>query len=416
MLPNRESLSESPMSRRGFLEFTGSAALAATGLTMVASRAYPAESDKKIRIGVVGGNFGTEWYWHEHPNCAVTGVTDLWPDRRKRLVDTYHCDKAYDSLETMVKEADDIDAVAVFSGAPDHARHARMCFDRGWHVISAVPACMSLEEAEMLVEAKRKSGRQYMMAETSWYRQPVIYARNLHRAAGFGELYYSEVEYYHDCGDLKRCVENKKSRRYNPDGTRSWRWGLAPFHYPTHSLGCLVAVSDERIVKVSGLGWRGDSAEYRDHPIVAENVYANPFWSAASMMLTDRGHMCRCNVFWRCVAGGERAQWFGDRATLYMPVDGVHGAVEAIRTRGHRNLTIPAYWKTAGMLPEPMRHNSGHGGSHVFLAAEFINALVEGREPEVNLERALAMTVPGIVAHQSALHDGEQLEVPQFVG
>jgi hypothetical protein len=32
----------------------------------------------------------------------------------------------------------------------------------------------------------------------------------------------------------------------------------------------------------------------------------------------------------------------------------------------------------------------------------------------VNVYEALAMTVPGIVAHQSALRDGERLKVPQF--
>jgi hypothetical protein len=68
------------------------------------------------------------------------------------------------------------------------------------------------------------------------------------------------------------------------------------------------------------------------------------------------------------------------------------------------------------MLPEPMRHNSGHGGSHTFIAAEFVNALLEEREPEIDIGHALAMTVPGIVAHQSALRDGEQLDVPQFDG
>jgi predicted dehydrogenase len=414
MSPKHDGLSQQPLTRRGFLEFTGSAALAAGVLAAGVGRAYPAENPKKIRIGVVGGNFGLQWYWHEHPNCVVTGVTDLWPDRRKRLVDTYHCDRAYDSLETMVKEAKDIDAVAIFSGAPDHAKHAKMCFDRGWHVISAVPACISLEQAEILAEAKRRSGRQYMMAETSWFRQDVIYARSLYRADGFGELFYSEVEYYHDLGDLKALGGDPKRRQYDPDGKRSWRWGLPPMLYPTHSTGFLVGVSDERITKVSALGWRGASPVYRKHPFVTENVYHNPFWSAASMMLTDRGHICRCNVFWRCVAGGERAQWFGDRATLYMPVEGVHGPVEAVRARGAKQIVIPRYWKTSEMLPAAMRHDSGHDGSHTFLAAEFINALVEEREPEVNLDRALAMTVPGIIAHQSALRDGEQLPVPQF--
>ncbi len=401
--------------RRLFLEMAGSAAVAGTGLLTQVGRAYPGETGRKIRMGVVGGGFGTQFYWHEHPDCVVTGVTDLRPDRRERLRKTYQCDAVYDSLETMIKEAKDIDAVAVFSGAPDHVKHAKMCFERGWHVITAVPACISLEEAQILKETKEKAGLKYMLAETSWYRQDTIYARNFHRAGGFGELFYSEVEYYHDRGDLKRLVTNKASRFYNPDGTHSWRWGYPPMLYPTHSLGYLVGVTGERITKVSCLGWSGDRPELRDHPVLADNVYDNPFWNNASMMLTDRSHMCRCNVFWLCVAHGERAQWFGDRATLYMSKGGLHNAVEAVRTRGHKDVSIPQYWQS-DMLPEPMRHSSGHGSSHAFIAAEFVNALLAEREPEIDIGHALAMTVPGIVAHQSALRDGEQLDVPQFDG
>ncbi|HEU4679092.1 MAG TPA: hypothetical protein VFS35_06200, partial [Terrimicrobiaceae bacterium] len=60
------------------------------------------------------------------------------------------------------------------------------------------------------------------------------------------------------------------------------------------------------------------------------------------------------------------------------------------------------------------RHQSGHGGSHTFLSAEFVNALLENREPTVNVYEALAMTVPGLVAHQSALRNGERMKVPGF--
>jgi hypothetical protein len=74
---------------------------------------------------------------------------------------------------------------------------------------------------------------------------------------------------------------------------------------------------------------------------------------------------------------------------------------------------IPNY-RESDMLPEVMRHDSGHGGSAVFISAEFVNALVEEREPEINIYESLAMTVPGVVAHQSALRDGEQLKVPGF--
>ena len=61
-----------------------------------------------------------------------------------------------------------------------------------------------------------------------------------------------------------------------------------------------------------------------------------------------------------------------------------------------------------------MRHDSGHDGSHAFLAAEFVNALLDDREPAIDVYESLAMTVPGIVAHDSALRDGEQLSVPSF--
>ncbi len=66
------------------------------------------------------------------------------------------------------------------------------------------------------------------------------------------------------------------------------------------------------------------------------------------------------------------------------------------------------------MLPEAMRHDSGHGGSHTFIAHEFIESVQWGRRPQVDITAALNFTVPGIVAHQSALKDGMSLAIPQF--
>ena len=50
----------------------------------------------------------------------------------------------------------------------------------------------------------------------------------------------------------------------------------------------------------------------------------------------------------------------------------------------------------------------------MFISAEFINALLEDREPAIDLYEGLAMTVPGIIAHQSSLQEGQQLVVPSF--
>lgn len=68
----------------------------------------------------------------------------------------------------------------------------------------------------------------------------------------------------------------------------------------------------------------------------------------------------------------------------------------------------------SGLLPAPMRHESGHGGSAVFVSAEFVNALLEDRQPTLDVYEALAMTVPVIIAHQSALKNGDLMKVPSF--
>lgn len=387
------------MGRRAFL----GAALAASGAALTASAFAQAvghimpwtqTSDKKIRIGVVGGRFGCSFHWHQHPNCVVEAVSDLIPERRNRLMETYGCSKAYNSLEELIKDPN-VDAVAVFTGAPDHTRHTLACFEAGKHVISACPACMTLEEAQQLAEAKKRSGLTYMTAETTYYRWETITARRMYNAGLFGELVYTEAEYYHPMN------EQERDALWYHEGKRTWRYGFAPMLYPTHSTAFLVGVTGERLTKVSCIGW-GD-----DDPALKDNVYNNPFFNETGMFLTDKGKPFRCNVGWKLNAHGERAQWFGTKAALYMPGSG--GQPYMMQLSDKQETVVPDYWP---MLPEAMRIDSGHGGSHPFLTNEFIMALVEEREPATNLAEALAYCVPGIVAHQSSKKSGEQLSIP----
>lgn len=95
-------------------------------------------SDKKIRIGIVGGGFGATFFWHQHPNCIVEAVSDLQEERKKTLMEVYQCSKSYNSLEELVKD-DKLDAVAVFTDAPSHGRHIVEVLKHGKHCITAVP-------------------------------------------------------------------------------------------------------------------------------------------------------------------------------------------------------------------------------------------------------------------------------------
>ncbi len=396
--------------RRTFLK---TSAASITALSLSANKIFPADTaPKKIRIGVVGGGFGCSFQWHEHPDCIVEAVSDLRPERRERLSKTYHCQKTYDSLEELVKDPK-IDAVAIFTDGPLHVQHVTEAMKHGKHAISAVPAAYgTMEQAEQLYETVKEYGLTYMMAETSYYQQHTISARKFYEDGKFGDLYYCESEYQHDGLEGLYIINGKKT----------WRYGMAPMHYPTHCTAHLIGVTGERLTEVVCHGW-GDDSQY-----LKDNVYDNPFWNESAMFKTDRGHGFRVNVWWKGAHRGcERAQWIGNKMSFYCAHPNGIGSViirEGNQTEKDdagfvRNLPKfehydqVEWWKT-DMLPEPLRHNTGHHGSHAFLTHEFIDALTHDRRPTVDVYEALSYTVPGIIAHHSALKGGEFMKIPQY--
>lgn len=401
-------------SRREFLKQTGAAVASATLLSRSALAINTAP--KKVRIGVVGGGFGCSFQWHEHPDCVVEAVSDLRPERRERLMKTYRCSKSYPSLEELVHDKR-IDAVAIFTEGPNHVKHVIEAMRHGKHAISAVPACMGggVAEAEMLLNAVKKHGLTYMMAETSYYQQPTISVRKFHEQGKFGRIYYCEAEYQH--AGLEAL--------YFESGQRTWRHGMAPMHYPTHCTAFLTGITGERLTEVVCHGWGNDD------PICKDNVYGNPFWNESAMFKTDRGHAFRVTVWWKGAHSGcERAEWIGDRMSFYCGHPNGIGPVIVRSAEGRkekddagfvRDLPAreqyqqPEWWQT-DMLPEPLRHNSGHHGSHTFLTHEFVDALTHDRRPAIDIYEALAYAVPGIVAHESALRGGELMKIPQLDG
>jgi len=387
------------LSRRDFLVRSSAAALAPAVpfLSPSPSPAPRPPSRKPVRIGIVGGGFGAAFQWHLHPLCQVAAVSDLREDRRAILRQTYGCDVVYPSLAELVKD-ESLDAVAVFTEATNHADHVVHCMEAGKHVVSAVPVAHTLEGCRAVVAAQKRTGRTYMMAETSWYRPETILARELHRDGAFGRLVYSESEYYHP----NICHDADGLSHWN--GQRTWRYGYPPLLYPTHSTAFLVGVTGERLVRVSALGWgSGDDA-------LADNAYRNPFWNGAALFRTSGGFVHRCNVFWHVTADGERAQWFGEKCALYMAGSGGQ-PFRRVAADGSVDESLPDY---RSRLPEPLRVGGGHGGSHPHLTHEFVSALAEARLPAVGLRESLALTVSGIVAHASALDGGRQLDVPDL--
>jgi hypothetical protein len=57
---------------------------------------------------------------------------------------------------------------------------------------------------------------------------------------------------------------------------------------------------------------------------------------------------------------------------------------------------------------------TGHDGSHPYLVHEFVSSVAEGRMPAINAWEAARYMAMGVMAHKSALKDGELLSVPDW--
>ncbi len=350
-----------------------------------ASKGWKPISDRKIRMGIVGYGvckFGADFGFQNHPNVEITAVSDLIPERCAELAKACRCEKTYPSLEELVNDPR-IEAVFVATDAPSHAKHCIDVLKHGKHAASAVPAVFgSLEQANELYETVKKTGQKYMMFETSCFHEDLYAMRQIYEKGGFGRLLYSEGEYYH----------------YMPepiDSYKGWRIGLPPQFYPTHSNAYYGCVTKGRFTAVSCLGIPSKLG----HLQAANNQYKNGFGTEIALFRTSEGGMARMAVSWDTPGyGGEVGRIRGDRGTFYGKYEGLEKSLPELK----RPPLPPG-------VPE-----GGHGGSHGYLMDEFVTSILQEREPLVNVAMALNLTVAGIVAHQSAVKDGELMKIPIF--
>jgi predicted dehydrogenase len=396
-------MSTQRLTRRTFLQFSGLAAAAAAlpstaaekpiqGFERAAETAnihagWQPISDRKIRVGIIGYGvckFGSAFGFQNHPNVEVVAVSDLLPDRCAELAKECRCNKTYASLEELVKD-DTIEAVFIATDAPSHARHCMEALKHGKHVACAVPAVFgSIDDAHKLFDAVKKSGLKYMMFETSCFHEDLYAMRQIYGAGGFGKIVYSEGEYFHW---MPQPIDSYKG----------WRIGLPPQFYPTHSNAYYICVTGGSFTEVSCQGMRS----HLDYLHADKNRYKNPFGTEIALFRTSEGGMSRMGVSWDTPGyGGEMGRVRGEK-----------GSFSGTFVSEGTDQTLPNTKRPS--LP-PGVSPGGHGGSHGYLCDEFVTAILTDRKPIVDIAKALNMTVAGIVAHKSAMKDGELLKIPQF--
>ena len=135
---------------------------------------------KQINVAVVGLGFGGAFVpiWRDHPDVASLGITDLDMKHTQMVAETYGISKIYSSLDEILLDRE-IDAVHLVTCIPDHAKQTIRVLEAGKHCACTVPMATSLDEIRQIVRAARKSGKNYMMMETTLYTYHFFYLKQL---------------------------------------------------------------------------------------------------------------------------------------------------------------------------------------------------------------------------------------------
>ena len=370
-----------------------------------------------IKAGMVGvGSFAQSFIPHfkAHPGVDELVFCDLDEEKLAENAEKHGIDRTVVGLDALCDS--DVDAVLIFTQNWLHAPQAAQALRAGKHVYSAVPTGISVEEIADLVKAVEETGLVYMLGETSYYYPAVIYCRQRFAEGAFGHVVFSEAQYYHDFDHgLYDVMKSRGGERWKETA------GGPPMHYPTHSTSEIISVTGAYMTHVSCQGFvdRHEDGLFREDVNIWQNVFSN---ETALFSLSD-GSSCRVNEYRRV----------GHPGTVSMSMFGTEGSFEHSESGSmwltkDRNTcqnvseliacssdtgTAPVH--PVDRLPDELRElHSGHEGSHAFLVDDFVKACLNHAIPPNNIWDAARYALPGIIAHESAVKNGELLAIPDY--
>ena len=360
----------------------------------------------QIRFGVIGsvrrgGSFVASL--QANPATVIAALCDIQAEQLATAAAELRVERTFTDAEEML-DSGCIDAVIVGTPMPLHAPQAIMALERDLHVLSEVTAGVSVDECERLVRTARNSKGRYMMAENFTYMKTNVLVREIARLGLFGELYWGEGAYIHELKELNEVTRWR----------RRWQTGVNACSYPTHSLGPVLEwFTPERVASVCAMGTghhyedpRHDHYEMEDSVTMMCRMTNGGLVNIRVDMLSNRPH----NMVHYALQGTDGC---------YEGADGFKGEPKIwLRSRNEKHewepLTaledefLPEFWKR----PPEEAVKAGHGGGDYWEVQDFVATILEERDPPIGIDRAMDMTLPGLMSQRSLAEGSTWVDVP----
>jgi predicted dehydrogenase len=286
----------------------------------------------------------------------------------------------------------------------------------GKHVACTVPMATTIDECRAIVEARRRSGRVYMMMET------VVYSRE-----------YLFVKELHEKGELGRIQFLRGSHQQDMDGWPDYWPGLPPMWYATHCVSpCLALLGKharsvvchgsgrirEELIPRYGSPFAVETATFtiQDSDVVAE-VTRSLFDTARQYRESFDATGSKASFEWQQVEGEDPVLHTKSTPEKPLAEPEIPRRVKVpdyahLLPDGIRRFTQPAEIQDADHLS--FLQGGGHGGSHPHLVHAFLCAVRGESLALPDAETSANWTMVGLCAHESALRGGERVTIPTF--
>lgn len=296
--------------------------------------------------------------------------------------------KAFTDYDEMLKD-DKIQAVFIATYADNHASFAIKALNAGKHVLSEIPAFYTIQEAKQLKEAVKKHPElYYMIAENCCYWDFIKAWKTMAQDNLIGDAIYAEAEYIHSFPQEKKYPNNY------------WRSYFHPIQYSTHSLGPLLYILEDECINVSAFRVKtGDK--------VRDNC-------ASALFKTKKGVVIRILICFSGYAGFDHNY----------RIIGTRGTVETDNTKAldqkhsfARFSDIPSTIDKKLDIPVSMsqdKTNLSHGGADKVMLLDFVDIVKNKKENIFNVDFAIKISLPGIIAAESCENDGKNLDIPEI--
>lgn len=203
-----------------------------------------ASEARLLRIGVLGcGPIAQAAHFEscaKARNAALYAICDVAPDLVERMREAHRPARAFTDYDAMLADPD-LEAVIVATADAFHADHACLALEAGKHVLCEKPLATSVEDAERLRDAVRRSGRVFQVAHMRRF-DPGIEAihdfvhNGLGGMVGFKGWYCDSTHRYTMTEALQPLIVRSASSRMPPSNPKADRQRYLMLAHGSHLL------------------------------------------------------------------------------------------------------------------------------------------------------------------------------------